>query len=77
MDTSGLGFTLISCCITVFIPPIISAAIWGVIYADFKGAKEEIGRRRGLIIFLVIYILTLIASCLFDYFFIMKDLYVM
>ena len=77
MDFSGIGLMLISFCFVAIKPIMISGAAWLVIFAVYKIRGKNLGKRRGVVLFLILYVLSLIASCFYVYFFFLRDIYVM
>jgi hypothetical protein len=64
MDFSGIGLTLISCGFVAIKPIVISGAAWLIIFAIFKIRGTNLGKMRGIVLFLILYVLSLIASYL-------------
>jgi hypothetical protein len=58
-------------------PIVISGVAWLIIFAIFKIRGTNLGKMRGIVLFLILYVLSLIASCLYVYLFYLRDLYVM
>ena len=77
MDFSGIGVMLVSFCFVAFIPIKISVAAWLVIFAICKIRGTNLGKMRGTVIFLILYVLSLIGSCLYVYLVYLRDIYVM
>mgnify|MGYP007047060613 CR=1 FL=1 len=77
MDFSGMVVMLISCCFVAFVPPIIAGVVWVAIYAVCKIRGTYISKSKWQILFLILYILSVIASCFYTNFFWMQDIYVM
>lgn len=77
MDFSGIGAMLISCCFVACVPTLISGAAWVVIFAVCKIQGTNLGKMRGMALFLILYVLSLIGSCFYVYFFFLRDIYVM
>ncbi len=77
MDSSGMGMMLISCCFVAFIPPIIAGIAWEIIYAVRKAQDTNFDKTKERTLFLVLYVLSIIATCIVIYFWYLQYLYVM
>jgi len=77
MDFSGIGMMLISCCFVTVIAPIIAGIAWVIIYAVRKAQGVNLDKAKGTTLFLILYVLSVIASCIFIYFSYLQYMYVM
>jgi hypothetical protein len=77
MDFSGIGAMLISFGFLVYIPIKIAVGTWLVIFALCKIRGTTLGKMRGTALFLILYVLSLIASCFYVYLVYLRDMYVM
>jgi hypothetical protein len=77
MDFSGIGAMLISCCFVAYKPIIISGAAWMVIFAICKIRGTNLSKMGWMVLYLILYVLSLIGSCLYVYIFYLRDIYVM
>jgi hypothetical protein len=77
MDFSGFGMMFISCCFVTVIPPIIAGILWVIIYAVRKAQGLNLDKTKGITLFLIVYVLSVIASCIFIYFSYLQYMYVM
>jgi hypothetical protein len=77
MDLSGFGMMFISVCFLAVIPPIIAGIVYLPVYLIYKRQTVTPRRMKTSTLFLVIYIISLIASCFFIYFFYLRYMYVM
>ena len=77
MDFSGIGMMIISCCFVAVIPPIIAGIAWVIIYAIRKAQGVGLDHTKGTALFLILYVLSVIASCIFIYFSYLQYMYVM
>ncbi len=77
MDFSGFGMMFVSCCFMVLIPPIITGMAYLVTYVVCKIRGIMLDQVRDTKILIVLYILSVVASCLAIYFFYLRDMYIM
>jgi len=77
MDLSGFGQALVSCCYVAVIPPIPAGLVLLIIYIISKVQGKNLDRDRAKLIFLIIYGICIVGTCLYSWFFIMADMYVM
>ncbi len=79
MDFSGIGMMLISCVFMILIPPILAGIIFVPVFLTKKLGRNgnEMTGYKAYVLFLILYIICFVGSCLFSYFFFLKNMYVM
>jgi hypothetical protein len=79
MDFSGFGMMLVACVFMILIPPIITGILFVPIFIIQKRSKNSskwFANKPG-VIFIVLYLISIVGSCFFIYFFYLRFMYVM
>lgn len=79
MDFSGIGMALVSCIFMILIPPVIAGIIFVPVFLIKKFGKNgsQMTGYKAYVLFLILYLISFVGSCLFIYFFFLRYMYVM
>jgi hypothetical protein len=77
MDFSGIGVTIISCLYMVSIPPVVAGVAFLAVVGIVRLQGSSLTRSQSATLIMILLLMAIVAACLFLYFRLWQDLYVM